>query len=517
MKAITVQQMRDLDRRTIEEAGVPGYVLMERAGFGCGEKIIEFIEDRIDFRHVKRFVILAGKGNNGGDAYVVARYLYENTDIEIIIYSICEIEKLGEDSAKHAGQIIDSVAYSVKKKLTESDFKKGDIIIDGLLGTGTKGSLRKPYDNWIQTVNRTSLTVVALDNPSGLNMDDGMIEDDCIMADITVTMALPKIGLVSGRGPEVCGLLRCVDIGIPDKYIEETESDLEVCFEEDASKFLPRLPAKSYKNSVGSVLVIGGSKDYYGAPFLAAIAAQRAGAGMVYVAVPQSIAKIPDTSLSLIVAEIDDDHKGYFCPDSLKDNKLKKLIEKSDIVILGPGIGVERDTFLFIQSLMKTDKPLVIDADALNIIAESPEIYIRNASNILTPHPGEMRRLLEAFDLEHFNDQSREKKAEALAECLDATIVLKGARTVTASPDGQITVNSSGCPALATAGSGDSLTGIIAAFNAKAQENYYQATATAVYVHGFTSEISPLGNRGFIADDINIILPEAMKRISPFA
>jgi NAD(P)H-hydrate epimerase len=128
-----------------------------------------------------------------------------------------------------------------------------------------------------------------------------------------------------------------------------------------------------------------------------------------------------------------------------------------------------------------------------------------------------MKRLLEAFDLEHFNDRSREEKAEALAECLDATIVLKGARTVIASPDGLITVNSSGCPALAAAGSGDSLTGIIAAFNAKTQEDCYQATAAAVYIHGLTGEISPLGNRGFIADDINILLPEAMKRISPFA
>jgi len=515
MKAISVEQMRELDSRSIKKAKIPGFVLMERAGFGCGEKIIEFIEDRIHFNKIKRFVILAGKGNNGGDAYVVARYLYENTNIEIIIYSICDIEKLGDDSKKHAGLIIEDVDYCIKKKLTVKDFRQGDIIIDGLLGTGTKGLLRKPYDNWIATVNSSLLTVISLDIPSGLNADNGQFEGDCIIADMTVTMALPKHGLVIGKGPEYCGLLRCVNIGIPQEYINETESDFEVYFSCDAEKYLPRIPVKSYKNSVGSVLIIGGSKEYYGAPFLSALTAQRSGAGMVRVAVPQSIERIPDASLSLIVKKIKDNGNGYFSLESLKE--LKPLINKSDVIVLGPGIGTERDTFLFVREILKTQKTLIIDADALNIIAESPEIYHKNDSNILTPHPGEMKRLLEAFDLEHFNDKSREEKAEALAECLDATIVFKGARTITASPDGQITVNSSGCPALATAGSGDSLTGIIAALNAKAHEDYYGATAAAVFIHGMTGEISPLGNRGFIADDIHELIPEAMLRISAFA
>jgi ADP-dependent NAD(P)H-hydrate dehydratase / NAD(P)H-hydrate epimerase len=515
MKAISVEQMRELDRRSIKKAKIPGFVLMERAGFGCGEKIIEFIEDRIHFNHIKRFVILAGKGNNGGDAYVVARYLYENTDIEIIIYSICDIEKLGDDSKKHAGLIIEDVDYSIKKKLSDTDFRQGDIIIDGLLGTGATGSLRKPYNNWIKTVNSSLLTVISLDIPSGLNADDGNFNDDCIMADMTVTMALPKRGLVIGKGPEYCGLLRCVDIGIPQKYVDETESDFEVYFACDAKKYLPRIPAKSYKNSVGSVLIIGGSKEYYGAPFLSALTAQRAGAGMVRVAVPESIARIPDVSLSLIVTKIKDNGNGYFGLESLKE--LKPLIDKSDVIVLGPGIGTERDTFLFAREVLKSQKPLIIDADALNIIAESPEIYHKKDSNILTPHPGEMKRLLEAFDLEHFNDKSRESKAGALAECLDSIIVFKGARTVIASPDGQITINSSGCPALATAGSGDSLTGLIAALNAKEREDYYAATAAAVFIHGMTGEISPFGNRGFIADDIHALIPEVMLRISAFS
>ncbi len=516
MKAISVNQMRELDRRTIEEAKIPGFVLMERAGFGCGEKIIEFIEDRINFNHVKRFVILAGKGNNGGDAYVVARYLYENTDIEIIIYSICDIEELSDDSRKHAGLIIGNVDYSVKEKITDSDFNKGDIIIDGLLGTGIKGSIRKSYKEWIMTVNSLFLTVISLDVPSGLDVDNGCFKtDECIMADMTVTIGLPKYGLVKDKGIECCGLLRCVDIGIPKEYIDETKSDFDIFFACDAAKSLRKLPVESYKNSVGSVLIIGGSKEYYGAPFLAALTAQRSGAGMVRVAVPESIERIPDAALSLIVKRIKDNGKGYFCLGSLEE--IKPLIEKSDVIVLGPGIGTERDTFLFVREMLKVQKTLIIDADALNIIAESPEIYHGSGSNILTPHYGEMKRLLEAFELEHFNDHSRLDKAEALAECLDATVVFKGARTVIASPDGQITVNSSGCPALATAGSGDSLTGIIAAFNAKAHEDYYMSTAAAVFIHGMTGEISPFGNRGLIADDIHELVPEVMLRISAFA
>ena len=331
------------------------------------------MKDRIHFRHVKRFVILAGKGNNGGDAYVVARHLYENTDIEIIIYSICELEKLGDDSKIHAGAIIEDVDYCIKKKLSADDFRPGDIVIDGLLGTGAKGALRKPYDNWIKAVNAALLPVISLDIPSGLNADDGEFVDDCIMSDMTVTMGLPKRGLVTGRGPERCGLLRCVDIGIPQKYIDETVSDSKIYFDSDAKKYLPRLAMRAYKNSVGSVLIIGGSKQYYGAPFLSALTALRSGAGMVRVAVPESIERIPDSALSLIVTKIKDNGTGYFGPESL--NGLKSMIDKSDIIVLGPGIGTERDTFLFVREILKTQKPLIIDADALNIISESPEIY----------------------------------------------------------------------------------------------------------------------------------------------
>ncbi|QSH40385.1 NAD(P)H-hydrate dehydratase [Lentisphaerota bacterium ZTH] len=514
MKVISVEQMRELDRRTIEEYGTPGMVLMERAGFGSGETIVEYLSDNFYCGHVKRFVIICGKGNNGGDGYVVARYLHDNTDAEIVIYSVCELDQLGEDSRAHAELIVKSVTFSVKSEVTDSDFKTGDIIIDALLGTGISGDLKKPYDNYIRTVNASRLPVISLDIPSGLNGDDGEYHGDCIKADMTITMALPKLGLLKGHGPARCGLLRCIDIGIPDQYLSGLESDTDLFLMNDCAPLLKRIPMDSHKNSVGAVLVIGGSHEYFGAPFLTAVSALRTGAGMVRVAVPENIERIPDVPLSLILCKVKDNGKGYFSKESLP--QILRLAAESDVIALGPGIGRHRDLVGFIREILKIDKPIVIDADALNVISDVPEIYLEKDSNILTPHPGEMKRLLEAFDLEWAIHDDKMTKALKLSQKIDSTIVLKGFRSVTSSPDGRMTVNASGCPALSTAGSGDCLTGIIAALAAK-EEDSYKAAAGGVFIHGLAGEISSLGQRGLIADDLPDIIPAAMSRISPFA
>ncbi|MCP3966479.1 MAG: NAD(P)H-hydrate dehydratase [Lentisphaerae bacterium] len=514
MKVISVEQMRELDRRTIEDHGTPGMVLMERAGIGSGEKIVEYINDNLYGGHVRRFVIVCGKGNNGGDGYVVARYLYENTDAEVVIYSVCEIDKLGEDSRAHAELITKTVTFSVKKKLTDDDFKSGDVVIDALLGTGISGHLRKPYDNYIEVINNSGLPVVSLDIPSGLNGDDGEFQGNCIEADMTITMAFPKHGLIKEHGIESCGLLRCVDIGTPNEFADEIESDIDLFCASDCAPLIGRIPMDSHKNSVGSVLVIGGSHEYFGAPFLTAVSALRSGAGMVRVAVPENIERIPDIPLSLILCKVKDNGSGYFSTKSLP--QIMELVAKSDAIALGPGIGKHRDLIGFVREILKTDKPLIIDADALNVISEVPEIYLEKDSNILTPHPGEMNRLLEAFDLEWSIHDDKMTKACKLSQRIDSTIVLKGFRSVIASPDGRVTVNSSGSPALSTAGSGDCLTGIIAAFASKEVDSY-KVAASGVFIHGLTGEISHLGKRGMIADDIADLIPEAMRRVSPFA
>ncbi|MFA7231394.1 MAG: NAD(P)H-hydrate dehydratase [Victivallaceae bacterium] len=513
MKTVSVEQMRTLDARTINEFQTPGVVLMERAGFGVGEAILNFIDAAINPVHVKRFVVLAGKGNNGGDGYVVARYLYARVNVKVVIYSVCNQDELTNDAAQHAALIQDKIELHVKQNLTQADFNKGDIIIDALLGIGITGALKEPYRNWINVVNSSSLPVISLDIPSGLDGNSGTCQE-CINADMTVTVGLPKTGLVAGKGPEVCGLIKLVDIGIPQKYIDEIDSPVDLFLEVDASKNILRIPMNSHKNSVGSVLVIGGSREYYGAPFLAARSAFRGGAGLVRVAIPDSVKYVP-AELSLIVSRLRDNGDGYFCKESL--NELEQLIEKSDVIVAGPGIGTHRDTIPFLRFLCSLEKPVVFDADALNLISEIPKIYREKESNILTPHPGEMKRLLNAFDLEdECGSASRIEQARKLAQSIDSTIVLKGHRTVTASPDGRITVNSSGCPALATAGSGDCLSGLIGACVIN-REDIFEAVATAVYIHGLAGELSKYGNRGTIADDLPDLIPEAIKYISPFA
>jgi NAD(P)H-hydrate epimerase len=513
MKAVSVEQMRSLDQKTIQEYGTSSFDLMECAGLNAGLEIIDYIKN-IDHKHVKRFVILAGKGNNGGDGYVVARYLLEHSLSEVLIYAVCGIHDLEGAAARHAGKLKGSVKIEVKETLAKNDFQSGDIIIDALLGTGSKGSLKKPFDNWVKVVNASGLPVIALDIPSGLDGDTGKVCGGGILADLTITIGLPKKGLVLGAGPEQCGLLKVADIGIPDEYIEKVETDFEIYTARDAARLISRLPMNSHKNTRGSVLVIAGSKDYFGAPFLAALSALRSGSGLVRVAIPQNGQPADSRCFSLIIKRVQDNGSGSFCERSIKE--LEPLIAVSGAVVIGPGIGQNRDLVPFLSYLCTIDKPMVLDADALNMISQIPEIFKEKESTILTPHPGEMHRLLDAFDLSECLNSDRITQAKTLAEATGATVVLKGHRSVIASPDGRVAVNSSGGPALATAGSGDCLTGVIASFIAN-EIDYFEAAAAAVYIHGLAGELSYFGNRGLIADDIPMLIADAMKKISPFS
>jgi NAD(P)H-hydrate epimerase len=511
MKAVTVDMVRELDRKTIEVAGVPGEVLMERAGMGIGKQVIEWLETIAT--HVHRVVILAGKGNNGGDAYVVARYLYESTDLDLIILAACPVAELEGEALIHANKTLEETPIKIIEEFDAAMFKSDDVIIDGLLGTGVKGVPRPPYDNWITTVNALNLPTIAIDIPSGMNGDDGSAEI-CIKADLTITVGLPKIGLVADQAIELCGQLRFVDIAIPAEYINAVDAEFGVEFGVDVKPFINRLPNNCHKNSRGRVLIIGGSRAYPGAPLLAAKAALRGGAGLVTLAVPAQLDYSYNNYNALIIKKITDDGNGTFCKQSI--DEIANLIELHDVIVIGPGLGQQRSLINFMAFLCTTDKTLVIDADALNIIAEVPSLYQEKNSNILTPHPGEMQRLMRAFDLTDMIGASRFEQAKALAIAIDSTIVLKGARTVVASPDERYSINSSGSAALATAGSGDCLAGLLGACLLD-QEDCFDAVKAAVFIHGLAGELSHYGMRGLIADDIPELIPEAMCKISPFA
>ena len=514
MKIVSVSQMRELDYRTINEGGISGKELMKRAGTGVGEKILEYANS-LEQNHVKRFVLLAGKGNNGGDAYVLANYLRQKTDKEIVIYSICHIDELKGAAKFYAEELEHDIKISVKKILKEKHFFYGDIIVDALLGTGFQGELQEPYLEWIKLVNSLRLPVVAVDIPSGLNGDTGEVGREALKCDVTVTIGMPKIGLVKGQGPVYCGCIKYVDIGIPQEYMEETKAEYSMFNSYDAYMLLDRLYMNAHKKSFGSVLVIGGSKLYPGAPFLAGKSALRAGAGVVTVAVPESSQAFSTGIFSLITRRINDDGKGFFTKNSVAD--VKELIEDSDVIVVGPGMSNNNGCREFLREVMKTDKPMVVDADALNLIAIDPTILPDNKTNmVFTPHPGEGKRLLDCFGVNSSEIVCRIDKALKLSEFLHGTVVYKGNKTVIVSNEEMPCVNGSGGPALATAGSGDVLAGVIGAYIGTGL-SLHDSACLSVYLHGLTAEINDRGARGFIADDIIELIPYAVKRSSPFA
>jgi NAD(P)H-hydrate epimerase len=514
MKTVTVQQMRSLDNRTINEAGISGEKLMKTAGEGAAKEILNFIAG-LHQDHIKRFIIFAGKGNNGGDAYVTARYLYENCNIPLVIYAVSNTEELKGDAYIHAKRLPKEIPHLIYHE-SKPIFRKGDIIIDALLGTGVNGNLRPPYDSIIKDINNSGMPVVSLDIPSGLNGNNGCSATDVVKADLTITMGLPKRGFLFHRGPELCGRLKCIDIGIPQNFIDSIPSEFNMIFSDDI-KILKRRPMNSFKNKNGHILVIGGSYKYPGAPLLTAKAAMRSGAGLVTLAVPES-AKITNPNMhSIIFRRVRDSGSGTFSAESIPE--IKELAAHSDIIVAGPGMTPEKEIVPLLQEILSINKTIVADADALNIIAENISL-IKNKKGklILTPHYGEFKRIMRTLKVEIKEMTVTEKlnHARLLAKKTDSLIVLKGERTITTDKHGKNAVNCSGSPALATAGSGDILAGIIAACTLQG-ENLFDTTVSAVYIHGLCGEITKYGMRGTTADDLINLIPAAMKKISPFS
>jgi len=513
MKSVSVEDMRTLDQRTIHEMDVSGRELMKRAGLGVAVEVEAFVE-RLPLRHRSRIVILCGKGNNGGDGYVIAHALSKKYNV--IVYSVCGVHDLNGDARYYADVLLDAgvVLISVKQELVSSDFKQGDVVVDALLGTGSHGALRSPYDQWVSLLNSAQLPVVAVDIPSGLNGDTGTMTPWAVVADLTVTIGFPKKGMFLNDGIETCGSLRCVDIGIPTEFLYQLDGAEEVVMSSDIKPMLQRLPRNSHKGTNGRVVVIGGSALYKGAPLLAAEAALKAGAGLSVACVPVSSCIANQSCCSLILKEVADSGSGTFSVESLVD--LKQAVLNAEALVVGPGITTNKQLLPVIEYLCSIGGPVVLDADALNIIAGNPQLYKTKLAAVLTPHPGEMSRLLKGFELGSLLESSRVEQALALSKKTEAVVVLKGHRTVVASPDGQYSLNTSGTAALATAGSGDVLTGVIASFLASGL-SLFQAAQAACFVHGMGSELSCGAERGFTADELVSLIPYAIKYVSPVA
>ena len=493
MKARTGEEMRELDRRAIEECGIPGIWLMEQAG----NAVAAYAEKLAKPFLYPDFMLLAGKGNNGGDAFIAARILVKK-GYPCQLYMTCHPETLTGDAAEAFRRLPDWMQKSVRSSLLPSDFSPETVVIDGILGTGISGAPRSPANEWIDIVNQSGQPVLAIDIPSGLNAETGEASN-CIHADMTVTFAAYKRGMFYGKGPLECGIVQLAPIGFPKTLLaEESYGDTELFTEYDFRDLYRKDQMDTHKNLRGKLLVAGGSSEYPGAPYLAAVSALRGGAGVVTLLIPEHAEK-KNAPNALIVRSVPDEGSGHWT--SAAENQINDAVKNNDVLVFGPGLTTDHRALPVLKQLLSSKLPMVLDADGLNLLAAHPHLcsYLHEQV-ILTPHPGEFKRLRQAFSLPP--EGSRQEQAYELALHTGAVIVLKGQHTVVASPDGFVTLNTSGTPALATAGSGDCLAGLCGAFLA----NGYPAAAAArmaVFLHGKAAErAADSGTRGVIADDL---------------
>ncbi len=511
MKLLDAESMRELDRRTIEKTGIPGIVLMENAS----RRVFEAIEAIVGGLEGKRALVICGKGNNGGDGFAVARYLM-NAGVETIAALAASRKDVKGDAAVNM-----SVFLNMGGELKPATDAKGladlrrtaaasDFIVDALLGTGVKGPVSAPYKKVIEIINRSGCPVFAVDAPSGVSVDDGRVFNCAVNADHTITFGEAKIGLFVWPGAEKAGEVYVADIGIPASHSRETRSKVYLTQPGYVREHVRERPMGAHKGDCGKLLIVGGSRGMSGAPALAGMAALKIGAGLVYLAVPKSVASNVERKLTEgITISLREDGRGR-----ISSSEMEEIIARSaetGAVALGPGLGVSPDTRkLTFKMIESVSVPLLLDADALNCVAVDPEILKTAAGPVVvTPHPGEMARLAKAKTADV--QAARLDTARSFAAEYGVTVVLKGAGAIVASPDGSVRVNPTGNPGMATAGSGDVLTGMTGALMAEGVD-VFAAAACAAYLHGLAGDLAAekLTRRAVTASDIVRFAPAAL-------
>jgi len=518
MKLVTAQQMRELDAKTINEVGVPGVVLMELAGQGAFTYIKE--QNWLPSK-AHSVLVLAGKGNNGGDALVVARWLRLSGYTNIKVVLLAEETLIGGDAKVNLDsyQNLGGAVIEITTIETWDNFcrqaGKFSLIVDGILGTGLKSELHGLYAAVIGVINNNTLGdhVLALDIPSGLHADRGVPLGDAVKADTTVTFGYGKTGLFVYPGKEYAGKVEIIDIGIPSTFLDPLETT-ELLTMAGCRKLLPPPPAlNGHKGNRGHLLTIAGSQGKSGAALYTAYSALKTGCGLSSLATPLSLAasiegRIPE----LMMMPIADDGKGRI--GEMNVPEIEQICTGKQTIAVGPGLGTQTEARELIIKLLKNIPiPMVLDADALTVLAPNLEMLAqKKAEVILTPHPGEMSRLLQIPTREV--QQNRLELARDFACRHNVYLVLKGAGTIIAAPDGNTAINSSGNQYLATAGSGDILTGIIGSFLAQGLSPL-AACCLGVYVHGLTADLlTAEGNRhGLTAGDLLSTIPRALMAI----
>lgn len=501
----TAGEMRALDAWAIDEEGVPSLELMERAG-GEVARVVTELSPRGPVRAV------CGKGNNGGDGLVVARRLHA-IGVEAEALLLADRHDLSPDAQVNHERLADAGGrWRVvgAGELPEALAGSG-CVVDALLGTGFEGSPRPPLDAAIAAVNGAGAPVVAVDVPSGVNASTGEAEGECVQADVTVTFQAAKVGLWVHPGKARAGRLEVVDIGIPVARGGAPPAEGAGTIAGSVLAGLAARGADSTKFSSGAVLVVGGSIGLTGAVCMAAMGAMRAGAGWVRVAVPESLNLVFEVKLTEVMSVPLPDAHGSLAPDALAG--VLEAAERADSVVLGPGLGRTDGAFALAQEVAaRVDRPLLVDADGLNAVAAAglEALAGRAAATVLTPHAGELGRLLDRPSREV--EEHRLAAVREAAERSGALVVLKGDDTLVVEPGGRTGVSTGGSPALATAGTGDVLSGIAGAFLAQGTEPFHAACA-AVHAHAGAGRGAALalGPASVIAGDVLDSLPAVLR------
>ena len=514
MRVVTAREMREIDQRAMTEFAIPGLVLMENAGL----RVVQAVLEKMPAIQGRTVTVFAGRGNNGGDGLVAARHLF-NLGAEVKVLLLDSPEKITGDAAvnldiwRKMGQKVYTVTQKDDFNAVRLFLVKTDLIIDAIYGTGFKGAVKEYAGRIIEAINASEKPVVAVDLPSGVEADTGSVSGPCIRAGVTVTFGLPKVGLLLEPGAGYVGELRVVDISLPGVLLTDERISLNLISQSLVRGWLPFRPSSSHKGDYGRVLVIGGSIGMAGAACLAAAAAARAGAGLVTLAVPEGI-YIPVASklTEVMVAPVPQTGEGTLSREALP--VLKGLLERSDVLALGPGLSTNPQTAEAVRKLVSlTRLPTVLDADGLNALAGYTDgLKKAGRALVLTPHPGEMARLAGITTAEV--QRERLKTARHWSSEWGVVLALKGARSIVAGPDGRAYINSTGNPGMASGGSGDVLTGIIAGLLAQGMEAAL-AAAAGVYLHGLAGDMAARdkGMMGIIAGDILDSLPEALKTV----
>ena len=514
---VTAAEMRDADRSTIEEIGLPGAVLMESAGAAVARAIGE------RFPGVRRPVVLCGKGNNGGDGFVVARHL---GGLKPSVFLLGPRAEVRGDARIHLGvfersggtllEVADEAAWAAARATVFG----ADLLVDALLGTGLKqepsGLVGQAIRDLAQRPEPDRSPLVAVDIPSGLSSDNGETPWTTLTAALTVTFAAPKYGHVLPPACERVGELVVADIGIPRLLVEGAR--LWLLEAADAARVFPPRPPGAHKGTFGHVLVIAGSVGKTGAAVLAATAALRTGAGLVTVATPAPALPIVAAARAEAMTEpLPVDASGAL--DAAAVTRALALAKDRDAVVLGPGLGQEAGTRAFVRELVRRcPVPLLVDADGLNALAPSArekdatDALRRSAPTVVTPHPGEMARLVSTSASEV--QRRRLETARAFAMETGAVVLLKGQRTIVARSDGRAAVNPTGNAGMATGGTGDALSGIIGALLARGCDAWTASTAGA-YLHGLAGDeaAARLGQESLLAGDVVSHLPRAFRAL----